>query len=647
MRTHRRLGLSSAAVAVLLLALTGAGSIASATASASGWHENLAQAHADDVNITWTGHALAVRNHGFHPANMNTAGGYALDTFPAHHLATPTDRATVAAAAQTPAGTSVDVEVRGQAADGRWTEWTETAASGPTTLAFAVTDIQTRLTLRGASAAVTPTVTGITVTPQAATSPSTSTSTAHGAKPATAAAPATSATPLSYRVYATDEGLVGGTTANGHVIQPSDHFVALPSGSALSPQGSGQYSVQVCGPARCETAPVWDVGPWNIHDNYWDSPRAEFTDLPQGEPEAQAASQNGYNGDRSDIGSTIVNPAGIDLADGTFSNIGMSDNGWVTVTYLWTSGSTPPPPVYSQGSGGRVASGVHADGRVEVFAVTPSGGIQNRYETVADGAWSGWSGFGPSGTATAVATARHADGRLEVFAVMSDGSMQNKYETKPGAAWSGWNSYAPAGTAKDAVVGVHADGRLEVFAVTPSGGIQNKYETVADGAWSGWSSFGPSGTVDSVTAARHAGGRLEVFAVMSDGSMQNKYETAADKPWSGWNAYAPARTANGTGSPGVDAAAAHQDGRLEVFAVTPSGGIENKYETVADGAWSGWSGFGPSGTATSATAVQHADGRMEVFAAMADGSIQNRFETKPGGTWSSWSSYAPAGTAHV
>lgn len=120
MRTHRRLRLSSAAVAVLLLAVTGAGSIASATTSAgsaaSGWQENLAQAHADDVNITWTGHALAVRNHGFHPAaNANSAGGYALDTFPAHRLA----------------------------ADGRWTEWTEAAAGGPTTLAFAVTEIQT------------------------------------------------------------------------------------------------------------------------------------------------------------------------------------------------------------------------------------------------------------------------------------------------------------------------------------------------------------------------------------------------------------------------------------------------------------------------------------------------------------------------
>src|SRR2546421_12141395 len=38
----------------------------------------------------------------------------------------------------------------------------------------------------------------------------------------------------SQRIFATREGLVGHTTANGHVIQPNDHFAALPSGTALA-----------------------------------------------------------------------------------------------------------------------------------------------------------------------------------------------------------------------------------------------------------------------------------------------------------------------------------------------------------------------------------------------------------------------------
>ena len=303
------------------------------------------------------------------------------------------------------------------------------------------------------------------------------------------------------------------------------------------------------------------------------------------------------------------------------------------------------PRVYGQGSGGRIATGVHQDGRIEVFAVTPSGGIQNKYETAPDQAWSGWNGFGPAGTAVAVAAGRHLDGRIEVFAVMSDGSMQNKYETAPNSAWSGWNSFAPTGTAKSATVGIHLDGRLEVFAVTPSGGVQNKYETAPDQAWSGWNGFGPAGSVDAVTAGRHADGRLEVFAVLTDGSVQNKYETGPDKPWSGWNSYAAAGTANGSGSPGTDSAGVHLDGRMEVFAVTPSGGIQNKYETAADGAWSGWNGFGPSGTATATAVSQHRDGRLEVFAVMSNGGIQNKYETAANSSWSGWNGFAPAGTA--
>src|SRR3712207_737241 len=41
----------------------------------------------------------------------------------------------------------------------------------------------------------------------------------------------------TYRVYGYQEGLVGYTTANGHVIQPEDHFVALPCFCVLSSKG--------------------------------------------------------------------------------------------------------------------------------------------------------------------------------------------------------------------------------------------------------------------------------------------------------------------------------------------------------------------------------------------------------------------------
>jgi hypothetical protein len=116
--------------------------------------------------------------------------------------------------------------------------------------------------------------------------------------------------------------------------------VALPSRRALSPKGTTTYSVKVCADnGKCETAPVWEVGPWNTTDDYWNPPavRQSWKDLPQGKPQAQAAYQDGYHGGNNGKGDKVKNPAGIDLADGTFwDGLGLTDNAWVTATYLWT-----------------------------------------------------------------------------------------------------------------------------------------------------------------------------------------------------------------------------------------------------------------------------------------------------------------------
>lgn len=173
-----------------------------------------------------------------------------------------------------------------------------------------------------------PTVTG---SPKASVSPT-------GKAPAVAPA---SRLGRTYRVFATQEGNVGDLTANGHTIAPKDHFVALPSRRGLSSTHTGDYSVRVCVPkgGLCEYAPVWDVGPWNTKDDYWNEPtlRQTFANLPQGHPESQAAFQTRYNGGKDMFKRLVLNPAGIDLADGTFlSGLRLRDNAWVNVTYLWT-----------------------------------------------------------------------------------------------------------------------------------------------------------------------------------------------------------------------------------------------------------------------------------------------------------------------
>jgi len=243
-------------------------------------------------------------------------------TLAPHELTAPTSRVASVLDADVPAGSTASMDVRGRTATGGWTEWIPSAESGTASLPVATREVQGRLVLTGTGA----TVRGATLTAAWATGG------VEGAQ--------TEAAPYSAGVFATREGLVGGTTANGHVITDRDHFVALPSRRALSPRDTSDYSVKVCAPnGRCAFAPVWDVGPWNTRDDYWNPAdrRQDWKDLPQGVPEAQAAFRNGYNGGNDQFGRKLVNPAGIDLADGVFWDaLGLKDNSQVRVDYLWT-----------------------------------------------------------------------------------------------------------------------------------------------------------------------------------------------------------------------------------------------------------------------------------------------------------------------
>lgn len=147
----------------------------------------------------------------------------------------------------------------------------------------------------------------------------------------------------TYRIFATREGLVGQQTANGHIIQPRDRFVALPSWRNLSSYQGYEYQVRLTYNGRTTVVPVWDVGPWNTNDNYWSPNRDNYRDLPVGVPMAQAAYLDGYNGGLDEFGRRIQAPNGIDIADGTFwDDLGMTRNDWVDVTFLWL-GEDPGP----------------------------------------------------------------------------------------------------------------------------------------------------------------------------------------------------------------------------------------------------------------------------------------------------------------
>ncbi|GAB3847556.1 hypothetical protein GCM10029963_29220 [Micromonospora andamanensis] len=320
---------------------------ASSAARPDRWTADLSVVDADDVNVRHTRAGLRLadaRPPGVPARRSAVAEGMLVASPRALSRSANRIRAQVTVAARP--GATATVQVRGWRTTG-WTEWRDAAPTA--VFDQPVRRVQARVLLTGSRSGASTEVRAVRLT-------------------ADTVAATTAATPgLTYRVYATRVGLVGEVTANGHTVRARDHFVALPSRRGLSPRNTGDYTVRVCTVtgSRCEYAPVWDVGPWNTRDDYWNlsAVRENWKALPQGRPQAQAAYQNGYNGGRDQFGRVVLNPAGIDLADGTFwDGLQLTTNAWVDVAYLWT------------GSGPR---GVVGDGPLTVRA-GPGTGYQSR-----------------------------------------------------------------------------------------------------------------------------------------------------------------------------------------------------------------------------------------------------------------------------
>jgi hypothetical protein len=339
-----RWGVALAAAATLTAGGATPALAAEPVATAHAWSADLAAGETAGVVIA--DGAVTLRAAGTHLAAAEGSDGPSeptgLLTLPARRLDVRTDRVEAALDGDIPSGGAATVDVRGRRSTGVWTEWLPSGESASVVLPEPTTEVQARLVLTGRPGAA-PVVRGLTLT-------------AHPAGRERLARQESAI--ISTRVFATREGLVGGTTANGHVITERDLFVALPSRRALAPRNTADYSVRVCTQDRCAFAPVWDVGPWNTRDDYWNPPdvREEWALLPQGLPQAQAAFEQGFNDGLDQFGRRVKNPAGIDLADGIFWDaLALKDNEWVTVDYLWTG----PLPL---------ANIVAADGPVEVRA---------------------------------------------------------------------------------------------------------------------------------------------------------------------------------------------------------------------------------------------------------------------------------------
>lgn len=257
--------------------------------------------------------------------------GYYLS--PVQTFSQPTFDVRVTYAATVPTGSGVQVAVRASADGQQWSTW-ETEVANGATLSFpqAVSLAQYRVVLLG-TPSLSPVVSAVQLTPVAG--------------PARYHAMADEVAP-TYKVRGTRMGMVGGRTANGHIIRPHDHFVSLPSWRSLSSRNGYEYQVRITYNGRSAVAPVWDVGPWNTRDDYWSPQRERFPELRPGWPQDHAAYFEKHNGGYAEKG-YVRFPTAIDVGDGVWwDELGIvGDQAEVEVTFLWMGRdplAAPPPP---------------------------------------------------------------------------------------------------------------------------------------------------------------------------------------------------------------------------------------------------------------------------------------------------------------
>lgn len=265
------------------------------------------------------------------PASIADADRFGLwDSVP-EHIAQPFGSVQVAYTAEAPAGTEYAVGVRASIDGTRWSEWSwDIANNSVVSFDGAQRWLQHRVALMSDTGS-TPTVSALSITPTDAPITSQNVTAAQGDAP-------------TYRLRVTRQGMVGGRTANGHIITKNDMFVSLPSWTALSSRNGNEYMVRLSANGKSVVVPVMDVGPWNHDDNYWDANREIYKDLPVGWPQDHAAYYEKYNKGRAQKG-YVRFPSAVDIGDGAYWALGLGGaQATVNVTFLWLGNDPGPNP---------------------------------------------------------------------------------------------------------------------------------------------------------------------------------------------------------------------------------------------------------------------------------------------------------------
>ena len=289
------------------------------------------------------------------------------------------------------------------------------------------------------------------------------------------------------------------------------------------------------------------------------------------------------------------------------------------------------PPVTEQF---RVAAASNSDGSTELVARAQAGALMQDH--LANGAWSGWIPLPGGLDFTGVpAIATGAQGRLVVFARTVGGNLVALWQQSPGSrSWNGPKQLGTTAVTSDPTAVTWSDGHIQVFARLGDGalGAASQLNAASFADWSAWQPLG--GHLGSApVAALNQDGSPEVFAVGSDHTLVHDYWL--NGAWAGVSALPGGKTFTGVPAVGRD-----EDGRLELFARTSSGTIENMWQNSAgSGPWDGPAAIPISNPISDPAVMSVNGGRLELFAVVANGTMEHTWQKDPNGA-SGWNSPA-------